>query len=192
MDTNQLEVKLPPSSWRLAIIFGIISGTTGILMNLVFIKMGVGKFAGQPLNYTPNIICFAAGVIVMCLAVKLRRDKGLGGYITMGQCAGLGLKIGLFAGLVTAVFMYYYFMVIDTSVVTKMVGAAKDIMVDVNTVTKQNDAEVMNKFDKIAGTNGSLLPRFLAVQLFGMSIVFNLIFSVIAGAFLRKDPPELF
>jgi Protein of unknown function (DUF4199)/Translation-initiation factor 2 len=180
------------SSWTLAVVFGVISGTLGTLITICFISNGMGKFAGHPFDYTPNVTCMFAGLVVMALAIKIRRDKGLGGYITMGQCAELGLKIGLFAGIISGFAMYYYFTSVNPAAITKTVNTAKTLLGDINQVTNEKESDkAVAKFDQLVNSGTLNLAKFIGIQIFVYSIIYNLIFAAIGGAFLRKDPPEL-
>jgi hypothetical protein len=169
-----------------SLLFGVISGIVGGLIITSFTSNGRGKFAGHTFDYMPNIVCAVVGILIMLIAVRASRNNR--GYITMGQCASLGLSIGVFAGIVSAFILYRYFSSVNPSALKHMIDSALHRVEDIEKIT---NAFTTNQNADTNRIYGLLTPKTIAFTEFFKSIYANLFFAVIAGAFLRKDPPEL-
>jgi hypothetical protein len=100
--------------------------------------------------------------------------------ITFGQALGAGVVIFLYYSVITAVFSYILFAVIDPGLIDKMIAAAEETGMKRGFSQEQIDLSLQVQ-KKI------MTPVFLSIMgIFG-NMVLGLIISLIDAAFVRRE-----
>ena len=115
----------PQSQAKAAMAYGAILGLANTIIYLVFYFGGA-----DPQSKYPGYIGYLLTIITILYGVKNYRDKELGGFISYGQSLGLGVLIGLFSGIISAIFTVLMFTVIDPELATKILDAAQQRMAE--------------------------------------------------------------
>ena len=92
------------------ILFGLYSAGVAIVLTLI------GYFTGMDKTGASNWLSYLSWpllILFLWLAIKARKADDFGGTISYGQSVGTGALVGLWAGIVTAIFMYVYFTAIN-------------------------------------------------------------------------------
>jgi hypothetical protein len=162
-----------------ALQYGLIMALALVMLSLVFYLVGAAtnKWAGW-LSY-PVII----GLLVF--SIMKFRDEQNGGFITYGRALGFGTLVGVFAGLIYAVYAFIFFKFIAPELQEILVYEA------IATVETYNPNMTIEQFDFYTYMYGKLfspIGQFL-ISLFGKPF-YSFIFSLIISIFLKKAPKE--
>jgi hypothetical protein len=175
------DVPMLPSATR----WGLIWGLVGVVLSLLFTVTGLMDPTKNSFFSIPNLINWASSVAVVYFALQAHKDSDLGGYITLGRCIGFGLLMGLIAGVITAVYMFVYFGYIDPNIMDRIFEAQIE-----KAESNGQDPEKVRQGMEI----GKKFMTPGVMSFFGLlSGVFGgVIWSLIVGLFVKKDPPRPF
>ncbi|HZK75633.1 MAG TPA: DUF4199 domain-containing protein [Candidatus Kapabacteria bacterium] len=162
------------------VLFGLYSAAIAIAITLIEYFTGMDKTgAASWLGYLslPFLLLF------LWLAMKERKQDDFGGTISYGQCVGTGALIGLWAGIVTAIFMYVYFTAINPGMIDFMSQKQFAAM-----QSRQMDPAQMQK--AVSMMKQWFVPIAVGGSIIG-DVFFSTLFSLILGIFARtKDEPD--
>ena len=165
-----------PSIFKYSLIYGVILGLALVIYssllyvtNLMFV---------QVLGYLSFVII----IVIMYLGEKAYRDKGLGGSINYGQAFLTGLLIVVFASVISSLFTYLLYTVIDLDLVEKSLKFQEDKMIASGKYTDQQIEFGMNMARKFTTPNRMLIMGILGSAFFGA------IFSLLISIFIKKEP----
>jgi len=147
---------------------------------MFFLGFQTDKLAtGQYFNWVPLVI----NVVVLWLGIRAVREENEGKYLTYGQGVGAGTLISLFSGLMSSVYTYIHFKIINPNffdyqvVLMREKWAEKGLSED-----KMEQAEAMMR--KFSG------PGFYAISTPIIVLCVGVIISLIVAAILKRNPPE--
>ena len=113
-----------PSTARLALKWGVITGLVEILVTTI--RYSLGYYAGI------NASLFVAlnfGVLVTGTVLALREYRSLNdGYLTIGEAVGLSGLMFAIMGLLDSAYSQFYLHVIDPDLLTKTLQQTRDFM----------------------------------------------------------------
>ncbi|HET6400070.1 MAG TPA: DUF4199 domain-containing protein [Candidatus Kapabacteria bacterium] len=163
------------------ILFGLYSAGIAIAITLIGYFTGMDKTGAQNwLGYLslPFLILF------LWLAMNERKQDDFGGAISYGQCVGTGALVGLWAGIVTAIFMYVYFTAINPGAVEFMLQKTQEAMQARPQMTQQKIDSAMSM------TRTMFIPFAVGGSIIG-DVFFATLFSLVIGIFARtKEQPD--
>jgi hypothetical protein len=107
------------SIWKSCLKFGIILGLISVVMSVLYYVMDI-MFASWIM--VPSIVIT---LIVLFLLQRSYRDSCENGYITYGRALGSGVIMLLYSAIISAVFAYLLYAVIDPGLVDKSLAAAQ-------------------------------------------------------------------
>lgn len=169
--TNNME---KVSVWRANLTSGIIMGLIGVVYSLLI------YFMDLTFNKVQGYIMMVAFVFLLYYLVRSYRNNYLHGYITYGQAVGAGVVIWLYYSIITAVFMYILYAIIDTGLSGKQLAFMEEMMAK-NGKTQQAIDATLSLQKKI------LKPAILApLSIFG-NMLWGTIISLIVSIFLKKE-----
>ena len=171
-------------SMRPAVVrYGLIGGLAYIIVLLITQLTGLsepGNTAGGVIGFLLNT-AIMAGIAIY--SIRQYRDEGLHGHIAFGkalQCAFLAI---LLAGVISSVFAFVYYSVIDTSYLTEQLEAAQRTLQDRNMSEEQIEA-AMN-IQRSVMTPGGIL----VIGVFFNALV-GIIVSLIVAAVMKRPAPQ--
>lgn len=164
------------SLWKSSATSGVFLGIVLILVSVVYYVTG-NMFAksSQWVGYA----VMAAGIVLAQLSYR----KALGGFITYGQALSIGVLTMAFASLLTGIYTYLLYEIIDPSLQEKMKIFAEEQMVKSNYTEEQIEAAL-----KVSSKLQSPGMMFVMSILGGTFI--GLVFSLITSIFVKKKPSE--
>lgn len=168
--------------------YGLIWGAIGAVLllvgyNLGWMDMEIGD-NGQPVqnsaSWISSLLGIGIAVAVIVMAINHHRDNLQRGFITFGQCVGVGFWTGLFAGLVSGVFAFLFFSFIAPDHFSEMTEALKSSFEDQG--MGEDEIEMA-----MSMSSAFMSPVAMAVMSVIGSIIYGVIISLIAGIFLKKE-----
>jgi hypothetical protein len=160
--------------------YGVMLGLALVIYSLL-LWMFDATFS-QGLSYLSYVIIIG-GII---LATRAYRDQEQGGYISYGRALGVGTLTVLFASVITSLYTYLLFTVIDTGLVDRLMIIREEALYESGLSDDQIDM-AMEMTKRFAN------PVFMAISGFIGTVFMGFIFSLITSIFLKKegDHPEL-
>ena len=162
------------SVWKANLNNGIILGLIGVVFTLVL------YFMDQTLNRSLGYVFMLAQVILLYFMIKSYRDNFLQGYITYGQSVGAGVVIFLYTAILSAVFTYILYKVIDPGLIDKQLAMAEEVMLKRGAPQAAIDAG-------LAIQKKLLVPEIMAPFSLLGSMIGGTIMSLIVSIFTRKE-----
>ena len=136
--------------------------------------------AGQAFNsWIPLVI----NIVVLVLGIKAVREENEGKYLTYGQGVGAGTVISLFSGLMSGVYAYIHFKFVNPNFFDYQLTMMREKWAEKGLGENQMEqAEAM--FRKFSS------PVVYAITTPIIVVCIGVIISLIAAAFLKRNPPE--
>lgn len=160
--------------WKANLTNGLILGFIGIAYSLLL------YFLELTTNKTLGFLFILVQIVVLFFLVKSYRDNYLHGMITYGQALGAGVIICLYYAIVSAIFSYILFAIIDPGLVEKMIAMSEEASLKRGLTQEQVDLGM-----KI--TRKVMTPAFMSITGILANMFFGLIISLIVAAFVRKE-----
>ena len=160
--------------WKANLTNGLILAMIGIVYTLVM------YFLDLTINKTQGYIFLLILVVSLFFLVKSYRDNYLHGYMTYGQAVGAGVVIFLYYAILTAVFTYILYAIIDPGLIDKQLAAAEELMAKKGLPQEAMDAglKIQKKMMK---------PEIMApISIFG-NMLYGVIMSLIIAIFVKKE-----
>lgn len=162
------------SVWKANLTNGLILGLIGVVYTLVM------YFLDLTFNKTQGYIFILVLIVTLFFLVKSYRDNFLHGFITYGQAVGSGVVIFLYYSVITAIFMYILYTIIDPELVSKQLAFTEEMMAKRNMPQEALDAgmKMQEKFTR----PGIMAPFSILGNMFTGTIM-----SLIVAIFVRKE-----
>jgi uncharacterized membrane protein YhfC len=162
------------------ILFGLYSAAIAIAITLV------GYFTGMDRTGAANWLGYLSLpflILFLWLAMKERKQDDFGGTISYGQCVGTGALVGLFAGIVTAIFMFVYFTAINPGAIDFILQKQQEVMQS-RQMSSQDISNAMSK------ARQWFVPVAVFFAVVG-DVFFATLFSLVLGIFAKtKEEPD--
>lgn len=154
---------------------GAILGFGMIIFSFILYIAGLNE--GSSLNVLTYIILIGG----IMYGIKQVRDKVQNGFISYGRAVGSGTLVALFASIILAFYMFVLMKYVDNSIIVKSLE-----------MLQQNWSEKGVSDEQVEAMTQLLAP-FMTPGFMTFSTIFGLTFlgvivSLIAGAFMKKDP----
>ncbi|MDO9339372.1 MAG: DUF4199 domain-containing protein [Bacteroidales bacterium] len=163
------------SVWKANLTNGLILGLAGIVYTLVI------YFLDLTFNKSLGYIFLLLTVFLLYYFIRSYRNNYMNGYITYGQSVGAGVIIFLYYSIISGIFMYILYTVIDTGLTNKMLAIVEETMVKSGKVPEGSLDTVMAFQKKI------LRPEIMVPMTIISNIFFGTIISLIVSIFIRKE-----
>ncbi|HWR95080.1 MAG TPA: DUF4199 domain-containing protein [Flavobacterium sp.] len=177
------KVSASKSGILLGVIFGIIMVLEFVIMYVVGMKSLVDTSIGLIVNIANYMIL---PIIFIYLGCNNYKNNINNGFISFIECLKTGVSITFIAAFVYALFSLV-FNFIFPEFIDEMLSISKDAMLKKN--PKMTSAEVETGVEMI---KKFMNPVFVFPVTLAMYSFLGLIYSLIVGAFLKKDNPQSF
>ena len=166
----------PASLWKSSLTSGLYLGIVLILFSVILYVAGLSfETWAQYLTY-PILI---AGAVYAQLSYR----KSLGGEMTYGQALGVGLMSIIFASVLSSIYAYVLYTVIDPSLLDQIRLMTEQRIVEQGVPEEQLDT-AMNIAMKFQTPGAMAVMGVLGGALIG------LIISLITAIFTKKNPSD--
>lgn len=174
------EVSVKPTAIRYGVIGALILIVVGLIFNLTgFISYTDQSHIGNRINQIIQVLVLI-GVVV--LTIRTHRDEDLGGFIKYGRCLGVSTFAGLIVGVISAIWTFVYFTLIDPATLTLIKENAWEQALESGTSEEAlESARGMMDFFTSAPWISSMVILF--------TVFITFIIALIAGAIMKKDRP---
>ena len=162
------------SVWKSNLTNGLILGLIGIVYYLIM------YFFDLTLNQVQGYVFLVITIVVLFFLIKSYRDNYLHGQMTYGQAVGAGMVIFLYYSIISAVFIYILYAVIDPGLIDKQLAMAEEMMQKRGLPQEAMDA-AMNVQQKM------VKPGIIAPLSVLQNMLYGLIMSLIIGIFVKKE-----
>ena len=160
-----------------ALLYGLYAAGVSIAITLIEYFTGMDRTGAA--NWMSWIsLPFLA--LFIWLAMKERKQEDYGGTISYGQCIGTGVLVGLFSGIVIAIFMYVYLTAINPGFMDYIFEKQANAMRQSGNPNAEKSLEYMKQFG---------LPITIASSAVG-GVLLATIISLIVGIFVRTKPED--
>ena len=162
------------SVWKASLTNGLILGLLGVVYSLVvyFLDLSFNKVQG----YVFLLIL----IVALFYLVKSYRDNFLHGYINFGQAVGAGVVIFVYYSIISAVFAYILYSVIDPGLIDKQLAFGEEMMLKRGLPQEAIDASM--KIQK-----KMLVPEIMAPFSILGNMLTGTIMSLLVAIFVRKE-----
>jgi hypothetical protein len=160
--------------WKANLTNGLILGLTGVVYSLVM------YFLDLTLNQVQSYVFIVVEIGLLYFLLKSYRDNLMHGQITYGQSVGAGVVIILYSAIITAIFVYILYTVIDTGLTDKQLAFVEEKMMQKGIPQEAIDAgmAIQRKIMK---------PEIMAPFSILGSMFSGTIISLIVSIFIRKE-----
>jgi hypothetical protein len=162
------------SVWSANLTNGLILGLAGIVYSLII------YFFNLTFNKSFGYLFLLITAVLLYYLVRSYRNNYLSGYISYGQAVGAGVVIFLYYSVISAIFMYILYTVIDTGLTDKMLAYVEETMV------KKGIPEA--SLDKVMAVQKKILrPGIMAPLSIVNNMLAGTIISLIVAIFVRRE-----
>jgi hypothetical protein len=161
--------------------FGLIYAGAAIAYSLLTFGLGMEKdpsvqSAGQWFN-------IALPAVVIFLGIRERRNVTGNGYLSFGNGFGTGMGIAFIGGVISSVYTYLYFTILNPGMITWIKMRQEEEMIK----RGMSDSEV----EAFAGqmdtwSSPGMMSAFVVIG----AILLGLVISLISSAILKKENPN--
>lgn len=162
------------SVWKANLTNGLILGLLGVVYSLLM------YFLDLSLNKVQGYVFLLILITVLYFLVKSYRDNYLHGFITFGQAVGCGVVIFFYYAVITAIFTYILYAIIDTGLIDKQMAMAEELMLKRGMPQEAIDAGM--KIQK-----KMMVPEIMAPFSILGNMVTGTIMSLLVAIFVRKE-----
>ncbi|MCB0568392.1 MAG: DUF4199 domain-containing protein [Phaeodactylibacter sp.] len=174
------------SPWPTGMRFGLITGLVLVVLSLVMTLSGIVNPADRnnPANWISSLLSYAVMVGAIVMAIRQHRDKELGGYITFGRSFSLGFIVILISAVISMVYAYVYFTIIDPDMINTILDVSREQMVEDRGMSEEQAEQALSM------TSWMFSPVMMTIFAGVGSLFMGAIFSLIVGAIMKRNPPE--
>ena len=158
-----------------ALIYGLISAFIGILISVIFYLLNL------TMKSWVGFVSIAISIVVLVYLLKAYRNEYLGGYATYGQLILMALLIGIVGSLISAIYTYLLYTVIDPDLIEKMKVMTEERIMSNARIPESAYDTVMERLDKRMNVNR------LTITAFFVGTITTFIIGLIVAAFLKKE-----
>jgi hypothetical protein len=161
--------------WKSNLTNGLILGLAGIIFTLVTYALDL------TFNKSVPYIFYLLTIVLLVYFLKSYRKNYLHDSITYGQAVGAGVIIFLYYSLISAVFTYILYTVIDPGLTDKMLSFVEEQMAKSGKIPEASLEAVMSFQKKI------LKPEFMAPMSILSNMFYGTVISLIVAIFVKKE-----
>ena len=163
------------SVWQATLNSGLILGMALVIYTLLL------YFLDQTFNRALGLISILIIIIGLVLGVKSFRDDARGGIMSYGQGVGAGTIIGLYAGIIGAIFTYLLYTFIDPDLTGKLLTFTEERFIESGRVPEEMIDTIMEQQKKF------MAPWIMSIGAVLNYVFFGVVVSLIASIFLKKE-----
>ena len=171
------------SARPIGIRYGAIAAIIIIAIGLVFHLAGLTSYTQQnnPGNWISSILTWGVMIAAMVMGMKKYREEA-GGYMTFGKAFGVGFWASLVLAVITAVWTYVFFALVEPGLTDTILEATRENMLAQGQSEDQVDQAMQY-------TEPFMNPGMFS--LFGGlgTLITGLIIALIAAAVTQRKPP---
>ena len=162
------------SVWKANLANGLILALIGIVYTLIM------YFLDLTFNKTQGFLFYLVLIITLFFLLKSYRDNYLHGYITYGQSVGAGVVAFIYYSVITAIFIYVLYTIIDPGLTAKQLEFLEETMLKKG-IPQETLETAMNVQKKM------IKPEIMAPFSILGNMIMGVILSLLVSIFIRKE-----
>lgn len=163
------------SVWQATLNSGLILGLALVIYTLLL------YFLDQTFNKSLGYVSILIIIIGLVLGIKSFRDDARGGIMSYGQGVGAGTVIGLYAGIIGAIFTFLLYEVIDPDLMGKLLTFTEEKLIETGRVPEEMIEQIMEQQKKF------MAPWIMSIGSIINYVFFGVVVALIASIFLKKE-----
>jgi tetrahydromethanopterin S-methyltransferase subunit C len=170
------------SAMSTTMIYGLILALVNICLSLIgyFLGYQTDKIAqGQWFNY----LVYLSILLVVCVGIRAVREEASDKSLSYGRGIGSGVLISLYAGILAAIYGFIHFKWINPNFTDYLIEYVRSIQ----SAKGASDAQ-LDQMEK--GMRFMYGPVVLTILTPFFYVFIGLVVSLVASAFLKRNPPE--
>jgi len=168
----------PRSVFMNSVNYGLITGAASIGLAIIMYVADIDL--KSPIGYLGFVILLGG----MIWGTVQYRNKVQGGFMTYGQAFVSGLLIVATAGLLSAIYSYFFYAFFDPAYHTKIVEAAVEQSRSKLAAKGMTDEQMETAFNM---TRKFMSPLLMSIFAFLGSILVGAILSLVTAIFIKKE-----
>ncbi len=165
------------STSSVAVRYGLLTGLVSIIF--LFVVFAIGQESNQAISWANSIIPIGG----ICLAHKAFKQSNAG-FMSYGQCLGIGVLLTLVSGILSGIFNYVYRTFVDPDLTSRTVEAMRTKM---EAGGNMSDAQI-DQAVSLAGKFSTGPIAFVIVIV--SSVMMGLLLSLVIAAITKNPKPE--
>ncbi len=171
---KHLKMETKVNVWKANLTNGLILGLIGVAYSLIM------YFLDLTTNKSLGYVFILVEIVILFFLVKSYRDNFMHGTITFGQALGAGIVIIVYYTIISAIFIYILYALIDPGLIDKMIALSEEQSMKRGMTQEQIDLGM-----KI--TRKIMTAPFMTILSILGNMFFGTIISLIIAAFVRKE-----
>lgn len=160
--------------------YGLIYSGVGIGTSLLLFGLGMEK--DEVVQKVLNFVNIAIPAVVIFLGIRVARAQEGNGFITFGTGFSTGIIITVIGGLITTLYTYLYFKILNPGMITYIKMKQEEEMIK----RGMTDSEVELMADTMEfWANPGMMSAFVLIGI----ILLGLVITLISAAILKKENP---
>jgi hypothetical protein len=160
--------------------YGLILGAVLSAVPLILFALGMDK--NDTIQKVSSFINITISAVVIFMGIKEERDIRRNGWITFGQGFSTGMMITLVGGIISAIFSFIYFSVINPGMITYIQMKQEEEML--------NRGMSQDQVDKMASNMEMWSsPTAMAAFTFVGMLLIGLVICLISSGILKREDP---
>jgi hypothetical protein len=165
--------------WKVNLTNGLIFGLAGVVFTLLMYYLNL------TFNKSVGYIFLLLAIFLLYYFIKSYRENYMHGNITYGQSVGAGVILFLYYSVISAIFIYILYTVIDTGLTGKMLAYVEEQLRKGGKVPEGSIDTVMAFQKKL------LKPEILAIGSLLTNMLFGVVISLLVSIFTKKETNPL-
>ena len=163
------------------LLYGLILAITQIVVNLVSYFLGYQTDHIANGRWFSSLAPLIVMIVVLALGIKAVREEQPGKGLSYGKGVGTGALITLYSCIIGSIYAYIHLTYVNPNFGDYAIEAAR-----VDWVAKGMTEPQMEGAEKFM--RGLFNPKTQAIVAFVMGGIFGVVISLIASAFLKREP----
>jgi hypothetical protein len=161
------------------LIYGV--GTGLVLIVYTLIMYVANLYLSQTMQYL-SFVVLIAGMVIGSIQY---RKVALKGFMTYGQAFSVNFLIGLFATIVSVIFIFFYVKYINTGMLDELLAQARiKIEAKAGNMSQEQLDQAMSMTERFMTPVGMVIWGFLG------NAFWAAVFSLIISIFIKKNDPN--
>ncbi|HTX88202.1 MAG TPA: DUF4199 domain-containing protein [Bacteroidales bacterium] len=163
-----------------ALYYGILTGAASIVLALILYIAGL--YMNRSLGYLSLLLLIGG----MAWGTLEYRKNYLGGFISYGKSFTSCFMIGLFAGILGAIYMFIFARFIYPGFAQEILDKAQQQMLEKNPNMSDSQIEIAMKYTRMFTS-----PVMMAVWGLLANVFFSVVLGLLVSIFIRKEDKSM-
>ncbi|MGA3014277.1 MAG: DUF4199 domain-containing protein [Bacteroidales bacterium] len=162
-----------------ALTYGVGTGLALIVYSLIMYVANL--YMNKPMQYLAFVLLIGG----MLIGTLQYRKTALNGFMTYGKAFSVNFLIGLFATILSSIFVYFYVKYINTGLIDEIMQQTRNKMeAKAGSMTQEQMDQALSM------TQRFLTPVWMVIWSFIGNAFWSAVIALILSIFVKKDDPN--